>query len=449
MIFSSSIFWGLFTVLVFLDLAGRLIVKSAPTTNSILLISSFTFYWIWDGTLAILLALVICQSYLSAVLTSRTRSPYPTVGSVVLNLVVLGYFKYSDFFLNDIGRFGASFSASVVIPIGLSFYIFQAVSFNVDVLRGLVKPDQLSLLKFALYISFFPQIAAGPIERYSVMESQFSRVRPVTHKDLSLGLEMIVRGAFLKFAIADPLGPKVEKVFDSTSELSSTSLCLGLLYFGIQIFSDFAGYSLMAAGTARVLGVHLTRNFGSPYFVTSLRRFWQHWHISLSRFFRDYVYVPLGGNRVGSWRITTNVLVTFALSGLWHGAGFTFVLWGLLHGVALIVERGLNTRPGPWTWLRTQLIVFFGWILFRSGSVADSVEFVRGLWQIPGRPEIGWSGAPLVLLFFGYELLFGVREGNISAPVNDRHKVLLLPILLCLVLGAWVGPRSDFVYLRF
>ena len=439
----------MFGFLVLLNVAGPLIYRNAAIRNLILLAFSFAFYWVWDGTLALLLAAVIVESYLCAVLTFRFRSRSAVTTSVLVNLSVLAYFKYSDFFLNDIGGSGASFSTSLVIPIGLSFYIFQAISFNVDVYRGTVTSEELSLLKFALYIAFFPQIAAGPIERYGAMSAQFSRFHLVRSDDIWLGLEMVARGAFLKFVVADPLAARVGQVFDTDAYLSSTSHLLGLLYFGIQIFSDFAGYSLMASGTARMLGIHLSRNFGSPYFVTSLRYFWRHWHISLSQFFRDYVYIPMGGSRLHGWRSKRNVLVTFGLSGLWHGAGFTFLYWGLIHGIALIVEREGGPRWSALSWFRTQMIVFFGWIFFRSDSLSKSLEFIKGLSQLPTAPEIGWSGVPFVLLFLTYEGLFGVRQSRVKETPSYRHKVLLVPILVCLVLGASVGNRSEFVYLRF
>ena len=439
----------MFGFLVLLNVVGPLICRNAAIRNLVLLAFSFVFYWVWDGTLALLLAAVIIESYLCAVLTHKFQSRSAVTVSVLANLFVLVYFKYSDFFLNDLGGRGASFSTSLVIPIGLSFYIFQAISFNVDVYRGTVTSDQLSLLKFALYIAFFPQIAAGPIERYGAMSTQFERFRLVRSDDIWLGLEMIARGAFLKFVVADPLAARVGPVFDADVHLSSISHLLGLLYFGIQIFADFAGYSLMASGTARMLGIHLTRNFGSPYFATSLRHFWRHWHVSLSQFFRDYVYIPLGGSRSNGWRSMSNVLITFGLSGLWHGAGLTFLYWGLLHGIALIVEREGATRLSALSWFRTQMIVFFGWIFFRSDSLSDSFEFIKGFAQLPAPPEVGWSGVPFVILFLTYEGLFGVRQAGAKEDPSYRHKVLLVPILLCLVLGASVGTRSDFVYLRF
>ncbi len=339
-----------------------------------LLIVSIGFYFYWNQWTILLMMGVIGFTYYTGRMISRRRSRGWLMLTIVLLLGSLIWFKYLG--LSD------------VMPVGISFYIFQALSYVLDLWRGETGVEVEENFGFyALYISFFPQLVAGPIERSKSLLSQFHYPAEVTRQDRIQGMRMIALGFFKKLVIADYLGTYVDAVYSKTVDVNGPMVALATVLFGLQIYCDFSGYSDIAIGSARLLGIRLMQNFHRPYTADSFRDFWHRWHISLTGWFTDYVYKPLGGSRCGTLRTMLNILIVFSLSGIWHGAGFTFLVWGLLHGIFLIIERmtGLHAR-----WM-TILGVSFAWIFFRADCMGTAIHFVRSLLT-------GWSGAGVTLM---------------------------------------------------
>ena len=351
------------------------------------------------------------------------------IASLFANLGLLGFFKYFGFFLDSfarlIGLFGLHPNIStlkIILPVGISFYTFQSLSYIIDIYRRQIQPTKDPLAFFA-FVSFFPQLVAGPIERAKNMLPQFQQQRSFNMEQVKDGLRQILWGLFKKMVIADRLAPHVDYIFSSYSSLNGIVLVLGMLFFAIQIYCDFSGYSDIAIGTARLFGFRLMRNFAYPYFSRNIREFWRRWHISLSSWFRDYVYIPLGGRHRSKSRYIWNILVTFIISGFWHGADWTFIAWGGLHGIYYIIyffltkkqEIHSNTATGGYLLPSLQelsqmtgtfIMVSFAWIFFRADSFRHAVGFIKhmfvyNLFVVPGNflNCYGMACAIVVFLF--------------------------------------------------
>ncbi len=309
--------------------------------------------------------------------------------SLFINLGILFFFKYSSFLATEILSFTSltDYQKGEVLkffafdlPVGISFYTFQTLGYTIDVYYGRSRAQQ-NIGKFALYVSYFPQLVAGPIERYGHLSPQLFKRISINYENLSKGFRLVLYGFFIKMVIADNLAPLVDQVFGNPGEFDSASAGLGVLGFGWQIYADFYGYSLIAIGTAKAMGVNLMDNFKTPYFAKSISEFWQRWHISLSTWFRDYLYIPLGGNRVSSGFWIRNILAVFLLSGLWHGANWTFVIWGAIHALMYIAEKYF-----PLKWKRdklhqkilgfiiTYLTVNLAWAFFRASNFDHAMD---------------------------------------------------------------------------
>ena len=306
--------------------------------------------------------------------------------SIVANVGLLAFFKYFDFLQGNAAVVAAWFgqpapfpALHILLPIGLSFHTFQSMSYTIEVYRGRT-PAERSPLHFACYVLFYPQLVAGPIERPQNLLAQFHAAHRFDADRLFSGLRLMVTGLFKKIIIADRLSPFADAAYTAPASYSGADLLLATYFFAVQIYCDFSGYSDIARGAARVMGIELMENFNKPYLAASFADFWRRWHISLSTWFRDYLYIPLGGNRLGYVRRALNLLAVFALSGIWHGANWTFVIWGLLHGVFLIAElaltRGKPAAPGPFGALLRFLLVFnltsLAWVFFRAADVATA-----------------------------------------------------------------------------
>ncbi len=343
--------------------------------NLWLLAASLVFYGYWDWRFLGLLVFstmldFTCARGIEASSDPRRRKAILLV-SVVLNLGLLGVFKYVGFFadsfarlLTNVGVTPGWTTLNIVLPVGISFYTFQTMSYTIDVYRGQLKACR-DPVAFGLYVSFFPQLVAGPIERATNLLPQLESRRRVTTRHLSEGAYLILFGLFKKVALADAIAPFVATAFGEAGTATTLGLWRGMYLFTFQIYLDFSGYSDIARGSAKLLGVDLMENFRQPFFATSLRDLWRRWHVSLSTWLRDYLYLPLGGNRGGPRRAALNLLLTMTLSGLWHGAAWTFVCWGFAHGLLLGFERALEKRTGsspvlsgigPWRVLRTILV---------------------------------------------------------------------------------------------
>ena len=404
MYFNSAVFFwflGAFLLLHFLlrgSLAGR---------NWLIVGASYFFYGWWDWRFLSLLLLSSLVDFFvgQALAAGKPENRRRWLGlSLGVNLGVLGFFKYFDFFSESVagGLEALGFEASlpllgVVLPVGISFYTFQSLGYTIDVYRGRLRPTR-DLGAFLAYISFFPQLVAGPIERATNLLPQFTSTRPITKDRLEAGVWLILWGLFKKVVIADNLAYLVDLVYGDGAAAGPIVL-LATVAFGFQIYCDFSGYSDIARGVASLLGVQLMVNFNLPYFATSPSDFWRRWHISLSTWFRDYLYIPLGGNRCSAARYRFNLLLTMLLAGLWHGAGWNFLLWGLWHGALLGVIRARTPEDSRWSkgwgWASTMALVFYGWLLFRAQSLEQIVQFTWNVWE-PAVPV--WLGSYLVSL---------------------------------------------------
>ncbi|MDR3047775.1 MAG: hypothetical protein LBU51_09260, partial [Bacteroidales bacterium] len=320
-------------------------------------------------------------------------------GSLVLNLAVLFFFKYYNFFAGTMHQFFSGLmptgteaalpAFNVLLPVGISFYTFQALGYSIDVYRGTVKAER-NFLTYALFVTFFPALVAGPIERTGNLLPQFKADHIFDYDRVTSGLKLAAWGMFKKVVIADRLTIYVNGVYGDPGVYPASALVLATFFFSVQIYCDFSGYSDIAIGTARILGFNLMTNFRKPYFSKSISEFWQRWHISLSTWLKDYIYIPLGGNRKGAIRQKLNLLFTFLLSGLWHGAAWHFIIWGLLHGIFQVIERSIPERVNaifkkvPLIQMGiTFLVVCFTWIFFRANTMGDALLIVRKLGDLP------------------------------------------------------------------
>jgi D-alanyl-lipoteichoic acid acyltransferase DltB (MBOAT superfamily) len=359
-----------------------------------LLVASYGFYMAWKPEYGLLLALITVIDFIAGRIMGRTENDRTRLLTLILsltaNLGILFYFKYFNFFFESIGGalalMGTSASLPVldiILPIGISFHIFQSVSYTIDVYRRQVKPVT-HLGKFALYVSFFPQLVAGPIERPGGLLVQFFEERRFESARAADGVRLMLMGYAKKLIIADNIAPYVHQAFSSPHEYSGLSLMFAAALFAFQIYCDFSGYTDIARGSAKILGYDLALNFDRPYAATSITDFWRRWHISLSSWLRDYLYIPLGGNRRGAYRTYANLVIVFVVCGLWHGANATFIVWGLWHGLFLIMERiGLTTAIARSVHVVQHMYVFIvvtiGWVFFRAGSLDAAHEYLNAM----------------------------------------------------------------------
>ena len=456
MLFTSGIFW-IFFISVFLLLFFNLkVTKSLKIQNFILLVSSYIFYGYWDWRFLGLIFFVSIQTFLSGILikTFSNNKKRILFSSLIINLFILFYFKYADFF---IGEFIATFKLNnsfllknIVLPVGISFYIFQSFTYVLDIYNNKIQPEK-NLINYCTFIAFFPQLVAGPIERASSLLPQFKTIREINQNTLFEGIKIIILGLFLKVFIADNIALNVDRIFENYQNHSSGTLLLGALGFSIQIYCDFSGYSLIAIGVAKTIGFNLMKNFDLPYISTSLQEFWKRWHISLSTFFRDYLYIPLGGNKRSINITRRNLLITFFASGLWHGANWTFIIWGLCHGFLLIVEKNIQCRLNKFfSWMFTISMVTFLWILFRSETLNDFFQYVYLLFTTKNKfPEYGFQIFIYGFVFFIIEfILFKFKDPRQTWLGSNFLENNLLAIMLVIIYGT-IGENQNFIYFQF
>ena len=390
--------------------------------------------------------------------------------SVVVNLGILGFFKYCNFFIlafNDLMGVTASASDSpflnIILPVGISFYTFQTMSYTFDVYAGKLKPVD-SILDFALYVSFFPQLVAGPIERGQRLIPQVVNKRRIDPQEMEPAVYLIAWGLFKKVFIADTVAHPVNAVF-AAADPTGPEVYLAVVGFAVQIYCDFSGYTDIARGVARLLGFELMLNFNLPYIAASPSDFWRRWHISLSTWLRDYLYIPLGGSRCSKLKTYRNLLVTMVLGGLWHGAGYNFLLWGLYHGLLLIVQRVFvewspirEQRSGRATQFVQILGMFhltlFGWLLFRVEDMGQFERMVRGLanswdhWLSAGSIALYMAPAILPLVLYeGWQIFSGRLEAVRFAPYPVRAAFVGLTISAVLLLNR--SGNMPFIYFQF
>ncbi len=389
MIFNSPVF-AVFLIIVF-ALYWLPLLPDGRHKHPVILMASYVFYGWWDWRylgLILFCSLVsyACALRIDSVTGARARKAWLAVG-ISVPLAVLLVFKYFDFFavsladaLAGLGVATEPRTLGLMLPVGISFFTFQALSYTTDVYRGALRPTR-DAVAFLGFLAFFPQLVAGPIERAPSFLPQILAKRSFSYKNAAFGCRLILVGAFKKMVMADRMGPLADAIFDHPTLFGGLFNVLGAACFAVQIYCDFSGYSDIALGTAKLFNLDLMRNFDRPYLAGSLRDFWSRWHISLSTWFRDYVYIPLGGNKGTSWLVARNLLLTFVLSGLWHGANWTFVAWGALHGAFLVLERLTRGRferlPFALRWAITMLVVLVGWVFFRAADIDAALLYIE------------------------------------------------------------------------
>ena len=373
----------------------------------LLLIASYYFYMSWNVKYVVLILFTTLVSYSAALLLERTDSQRTkrliltmTLAACLGGLFVFTYFNFFAVavvdFLNMFALKLHPTTLKLLLPVGISFYTFQTLGYVIDVYRGQVKAER-NLGVYATFISYFPQLVAGPIERTSNLLPQIKAVHTFDYSQAVYGAKLTAWGFFKKLAVADVLAVYVDTVFNDLQKYQGFALILVVFFFTVQIYCDFSGYSDIARGCSKMLGIDLMENFRSPYFSASIHEFWSRWHISLSTWFRDYVYIPLGGNRVSKFRHNVNLMLTFIVSGLWHGASWTFIVWGAVHGLAQVIENALTSRKSePHGFARvvrvlgTFVFVMFAWVFFRADSLSDAAYIFANMFGNFGlHPGIG------------------------------------------------------------
>lgn len=444
----------------------------------LLLVASYFFYMNWQPTYAILIFFSTIVTYLCAYKVEKTEKKSHKkkylIASLIINLSILFLFKYYNFFntsvfglLQELGIRVQLPNFKYLLPVGISFYTFQAVGYTIDVYRGDIKHEK-HFGVYALFVSFFPQLVAGPIERAKNLLPQFKTFKKFDYEKAVVGVKLMVWGFFMKLVVADRLAIYVNSVYGNVEYHSSISLLTATIFFAVQIYCDFAGYSNIAIGCAKVMGFDLMTNFRRPYFAQSCAEFWQRWHISLSTWFRDYVYIPLGGNQVSRNRNYINILITFVVSGLWHGANWTFVIWGALNGFYQIVFKIFGFNPGKkgskerrtFRYLSniflTFVLICFSWIFFRADSFSHAFEIIKRIVSEPGPIFIG-DNSSFVYGIFGILLLFlkdcfdeFLPEKKIFFSSSYRSvRTLSYAVVVVLIMMIGVFDGGQFIYFQF
>lgn len=466
MVFSSITF--LFVFLPLFLMAYVLL----PWKNLVALLFSLLFYAWGEGVYVFLLLLVVWFNYiLGKIISKHEKSQKFLALGIVLNLLILSYFKYFGFLITDVIGLELSDEEIPHLLLGISFFIFQAISYLIDVSRNEAEPAD-SYFDLALYISMFPQLIAGPIVRYATV-SEAIKHRSISVLNVTSGVRVFIIGLSYKMLIANNVAEVADNIFSlSTEGLSSLAAWLGAGTYTLQIYFDFAGYSLMAIGLGKVMGFEFPQNFNYPYSASSVTDFWRRWHISLSSWFRDYVYIPLGGNRHGAVRTYANLFIIFFLCGLWHGAAWTFVAWGMFHGFVLVVERAglrsiIERIPRPLSMLYTMLLIIISWVLFRAENFSQAKDFLQIMFSFSSS-EISYSeimtNENTFFALIGIIISMPWASGKydrlkLSLEQTSRNSILklltvgefVLLLSLFLICSVYVisGSYNPFIYFRF
>ncbi|MCK8479559.1 MBOAT family O-acyltransferase [Psychroserpens algicola] len=472
----NSIDFAIFLPVVFV-LYWFVVKQHLRLQNTLLVIASYVFYgwWDWRFLSLILFSTIVDFSigiYLKKTSDAKKRK-YLLWTSIGVNIGLLMFFKYYNFFVDSFvtafSFFGNSIQPNnldIILPVGISFYTFQTLSYTIDVYNKKLKPTQ-NFIQFAAFVSFFPQLVAGPIERAKHLLPQFMTKRKFDANFAMSGIYLIIWGLFKKVVVADNCAFFVNQIFDGSSNYSSLELFIGAILFGFQIYGDFSGYSDIAIGVARLFGFSLMVNFSFPYFSRNIAEFWRRWHISLSTWFRDYVYIPLGGSRVTSMKQIRNVLIVFLVSGFWHGANWTFIIWGGIHALLflplLLVNKNrtyVNDTKISFQQLPkivfTFLLVTFAWVFFRADTATIAVNYIVDVFSFKGHSvALFYKTSKSVL--FSLIILFSVITMLIFEFLSiQKHKkeVILSPIMAVFItilitfMGVFKNP-SDFIYFQF
>lgn len=464
----NTIEFIVFLLVVFI-LYWRFFSKSSTKQNTLLLIAGYFFYSWWSWKFLFLFIATSLIDFYAAQKIENNQEPKKRklfLGlSLSGNLLVLGFFKYYNFFVTEFANLFSinpeNLTLNIILPLGISFYTFQAMAYTIDVYRKTTKAET-NLLTYLLYSSFFPQMLSGPIERANRLMGQFRVKREFNYAQATKGLELILFGYLKKVVLADNLAVIADKGFSMPNNYHGLDLVIAILCFTFQIYCDFSGYTDIARGVARLFGFELIKNFNNPYFAENINDFWRRRHISLSTWFRDYLYIPLGGNKKGKFRTTFNIILVFAVSGLWHGASRTFLAWGLYHGFLSAINRLLNIKiefPKPVKIVITFLIVAFGLIFFRAATMPDAYKVIGNLFSFGGDTTIlgGIEYFKLILLFSSLFLVLFLERlnevkpdlfKNIFSKKISKYSAYYYAVILIILLGVY-DNTPNFIYFQF
>ena len=469
----NSLEFAIFLPVVFL-LYWFVFQRRVRWQNLFIVIVSYLFYGWWDWKFLFLIAFTSFCSWGSGLLIERYRQKCTAkvihISNIVLNLLILGVFKYYDFFVDSFARLflggrDDTLLLHLILPVGISFYTFQALSYSIDVYRQRLKPTR-DIVQFFAFVSFFPQLVAGPIERATNLLPQFEKKRTFDYSNGVDGMRMILWGLFKKVSVADTCALYVNHVFGNYHDCSGLSLVFAAILFAIQIYGDFSGYSDIAIGTAKLFGIQLMRNFRTPYFSRDIAEFWRRWHISLTTWFRDYVYIPLGGSRTTKAKVVRNTFIIFLLSGFWHGANWTFIAWGAYHALLFLplILLGKNRKfvsevaEGKWLpslkeagqILLTFILATIGWILFRSESISQAWEYIT---LIPHEGTL-YTKELLVALMLSIgmlvmEWLHRSRQHGLDLRSRSHVWHYVLYFILIAIMFFTYSNSESFIYFQF
>lgn len=476
-----------FEFIVFLPIVFLLywiVFRGRKWQNLLIVIASYVFYGWWDWRFLLLIAFTSFCSYLSGLLIlkyegNRKTQKIVSASNIILNLMILAIFKYFNFFVDNLNLFFTSIGYSldwvtlnIILPVGISFYTFQALSYTIDVYQKKIRPTQ-DIVEFFAYICFFPQLVAGPIERATSLLPQFQKERTFDYGKAVDGCRQMLWGFLKKLVIADNCATIVNMYWDSYADCSGLQLFVLGVLFTFQIYCDFSGYSDIAIGCARLFGINLMQNFNYPYFSRSIPEFWRRWHISLTTWFRDYIYFPLGGSRCGKWKTLRNVFIVWGISGLWHGANWTFVCWGLYHACLLSIYHifGINTKykevvayghifPSIKELLQMSLtfcLAVFGWIIFRAENMDQVVGYFSHMITNPiidGNHITGGGYIFYSLVMLLIEWLQRNKQHALQFYLDSliyKYSVVryLFWIFMLFLLFTLKGSDSEFIYFQF
>lgn len=448
--------------------------RSKSIQNLLLLIVSYAFYAMYDWRCSFLMLFTSLSVYIASIFIDNVRQSSKGNNkaklilaiTIILNLIVLGYFKYCNFFLQSLGDItGSEFSMlNIILPVGISFYTFSSISYVVDVYQRKI-PSSKDIISVLTYVSFFPAILSGPIHKATEQLPQYLKKREFDAELITAGFRNFIWGAFMKLCIADRLGMYVDAVYSNIPHHNGTTLTLASVFYTLQIYADFAGYSLMAIGCGKMLGIQLQTNFIRPYFSKTITEFWSKWHISLTSWFRNYVYFPLGGNRCSKGRWIANIMIVFLLSGLWHGAAYTFVIWGAMHGVAQVIEKliykdkikNFKDSLSFTSILRiifTFSIVSIAWIFFRIPDLQDAVVVISKMFTNVGAPFI--DSHTLFFVAVSFPILFAKDFCDQWLPYlkllessNSKIRFVSCLVLVAFILLFGKLDSQSFIYFQF
>lgn len=478
----NSIEYAIFLPIVFF-LYWSVFNRKLQLQNLFIVAASYLFYGWWDWRFLFLIALTSICSWGSGILIQKYRNSgnaakWISAANITLNLLVLGIFKYYDFFAQSfadlfLGGKSEGLLLNIILPVGISFYTFQALSYSIDVYRQKIAPTH-NVVEFFAYVSFFPQLVAGPIERATNLLPQFQQSRSFDYAQASDGMRQILWGLFKKIVVADNCAIYADMVFSNSQTCSGSQLLVGAMMFAFQIYGDFSGYSDIAIGTSKLFGIKLMRNFNVPYFSRDIAEFWRRWHISLTTWFRDYIYIPLGGSRCSKAKIIRNTFVIFLVSGLWHGANWTFIAWGAYHAILFLPlilfqknrkyrdviaeDRVLPNIKEIAMMLGTFFLVVLGWVIFRSETIGKSMDFMRGMLQLNTlKAPYDFFFSPdtrgkafFVALMLVVEWFNRKKEHGLSMLSGCSWYIRYPAYLMIIAFIVWYcGANQSFIYFQF